>query len=315
MKRLYTILTILILTGCSKDPYEEYNITNKQRINQIAKPYFDQFKKEAKIRGFDVSNYDIDFYLADMDDFAGLAIPSNNEIILERDYWNLIDSNRKAFLIFHELGHFILNRKHTNKQTDNQECLSFMRDRTKSDECQLNYYSELWKELYFDELFYEDNSIPLWYTNNKVYNSNYENKDLLFQKLNNEDKSYQLEIDMDTISNFVFEVTFKNWQSTLENSPFRNTKVNLNGINFESNPNRNTVDISNNNYSRRYFSKWDYAYRENIKLTIKRNEGVYSFFIDENLVHITDIDNLENETIKVDFSAGIEKDIIIYEFE
>lgn len=316
MKRIIIILTTIIFIGCSTD---KYDIINKESANAIFNPFFDEFKKEAEKRGYNFSDYEIEFYLADIAEeeesaVGGLAT-SNNEIIIDRNYWNLIDSNHKAFLIFHELGHSILNRKHTNRHTGNQECLSFMRNRISSDKCQLNYYSELWKELYFDELFDQNTSLPFWYRNNKAYNFNYENKDFLVQELKNENRSYQMDIDLDTISNFVFEVTFENWESASERNPFRNTKVNLNGINYESNPNRNAIYIADNEYSKRYFSKWDYNYEESIKLTIRRNDGIYSFFIDKNLVHITDINRLETESINVDFSPGTNKDIVLFKFD
>lgn len=317
MKRIFIILTILIFIGCSKDPYEEYDITNKETANFIFEPYFDQFKKEADKRGYDFTDYEIEFYLANINgkSVGGLGSSSKNEIIIDRDYWNLIDSEQKAFLIFHELGHVILHRKHTNKQTENQECLSFMRDRTNSDKCQMDYYSSLWREFYFNELFDENTTLPDWYKNNQTYNFGYENKDLLVEELDNDNRTYQMDIDTDTVSNFVLEVTFKGWESTSENEPFRNAKINLNGINFETNPNNNSIHISNNDYSKKYFSKWDYNYEEDIKLTIRRNDGVYSFFIDENLVHITDIKYPETESMNVEFSSGINKEILLFKFD
>jgi len=312
MKKIIIIFTVFIFIGCSKD---EYDINNKESANLIFKPYFDQFKNEAEKRGYNFTDYEIEFYLADINgkSAGGLANFSNNEILIDRDNWFGIHETRKEQLVIHELGHSILKRKHTDKQTENGECLSYMM--TNLIECEQNSYSNLWREYYFDELFDESTPLPDWYWNNNMYNFNYLNKEFLVQELSNTNKSYQLNIDTDTISNFVFEVTFKNWQSTIENSPFRNTKVNLNGINFESNPNSNTIYISNNDYSKRYYLKADYIYENDIKLTIRRNDGVYSFFIDENLVHITGIDHLETEIIKVDFSVGIKKDIVLFKFE
>ena len=318
MKRVCFILTIIILTGCSKDPHEDYDLTNKESANLIFEPYFEQFKDEAEKRGYDFRDYNIEFYLADIngESAVGIGNYTAKEIIIDRYYWNWnqIDSNRKAFLVFHELGHAILKREHTNKRTESQECLSFMRDRTHSDKCQLNYYSELWKDIYFDELFDQNSPLPNWYKNNQVYNFTYESKQLLFEDLDNDNKMSEIDIDTDTISNFVLEVKFKNWESTSENAPYRNAKINLNGINFETNPNGNVVYISNNDYSKPYFSKRNYNYEEDIKLTIRRNHEIYTFFIDENLVHITDIESLETENIDIEFSEGVNKDIILFKF-
>ncbi|MBZ9631901.1 hypothetical protein LB465_14020 [Salegentibacter sp. LM13S] len=315
MKRIFIILTILIFTGCSKDPLEDYDINNKESSNSIFKPYLNQFKKEAEKRGYDYTDYEIEFYLADIDGkpAGGVANFSNNEIFIDRDNWSAIHPTRKEELIFHELGHSILKRKHTNKQTENEGCLSYMMEN--SYECQKNSYSLLWREYYFDELFDESTSLPLWYRKNNKYNFNYENKELLVQELDNDNRSFQFDIDTDTISNFVLEVTFKNWQSASERDPFRNTKVNLNGINYESNPNRNSIHISDNEYSKRYWSKWDYNYEEDIKLTVRRYDGIYSFFIDEKYIHATDIEYFETQSINISFSQGVNKDIVLFKFD
>ena len=131
MKRVCFILTIIILTGCSKDPYEDYDLTNKESANLIFEPYFEQFKDEAEKRGYDFRGYNIEFYLADINGESAVGIGNHTakEIIIDRYYsnWNQIDSNRKSSLVFHELGHAILKREHTNKRTESQECLSFMR--------------------------------------------------------------------------------------------------------------------------------------------------------------------------------------------
>lgn len=315
MKRVFIIFTILIISGCSKDSDEEYDIANKINANSVFEPLLEKFKFEGEKRGYDFRNIQIEFYFADIDDEKAVALGNytTKEIVVDRDYWNSINSNSKAFLIFHELGHAALNRKHTNIQTDNGECLSFMRELTNSDKCNLNYHSELWKEIYFNELFELDIALPSWYRDNKTYNHTYQNKDYVIET-SNVNESYQINIDTDSIPNFVFEVTFRNWRSTSVNNPYRNTKINLNGINFESNPNRNNVFIFNDDYSKKYFSKEDYVYQQDIKLTIRKNERVYSFFIDESLVHVTDILELESQVINVDFSSDVIKDIVLFRF-
>jgi len=314
MKKVIILLTILVFIGCSTDPYEDYDITNKESANSIFKPYFDQFKDEAEKRGYDFEDYNIEFYLADINGkpAGGLGSYSNREVIIDRDNWYGIHSTNKEKLVYHELGHAILNRNHRNQQTESGECVSYMGN--KPNDCYRNSYSDLWREYYFDELFDESISLPVWYRYNNMYNFNYENKELLVQELDNDNRSFQIEIDTDTISNFVLEVTFKSWQSTSENDPFRNTKVNLNGIIYESNPNRNSIHIYDNEYLKRYWSKWDYNYEEDIKLTVRKNDEIYSFFIDEKFIHATDIEYLETKNINISFSQGVNKDIELFKF-
>lgn len=314
MKKVIIILITFMLIGCSTDPYEEYDIANKEIANTIFEPFFDQYKKEAVKRGYNFADHEIDFYLADIDGKSAVGIAySNNQIFIDRDYWHQIDLKLKERLVFHELGHSILKRKHKNQQTEGGECESFMR--SKPSDCNQNIYSDLWREYYFDELFDESISLPFWYTSNNKYNMKYENKKFLVKKLDIDSGSYEMNLDTDTISDFVLEVTFTNWSSASQSNPFRNTKINLNGINYETNPNDNAIYISNNEYSKRYFSKWDYGFEEDIKLTIRRNDGIYSFFIGEDYVHVTDIDHPDNKSINVNFSPGTNMDIVLFEFD
>ena len=311
MRKIGIIISCLFFLGCS---VEELNIVNEEAANSIFNPYFDIFKIEAQQRGYDFDDYEIEFYLADIidDDFGGFADPSTNKIVIDRENWNRIDSNKREVLIFHELGHSILKRLHFNGKTDSGECLSYMRG--KSDFCFRNLYSNLWREYYLDELFDPNISLPSWYTANNSYVNDYINKRFLIQEIDNINGSYNLEINSDTIPKFVLEVKFQNWRSISDLSLDITTNLNLNGIYFTSQPRLGAYVIGNYSIVE-YIKKTDYNFREDIKISIRKNDNVYQFFLDEELLHITDSDKLDFDFLEIEFSPEIKMDIELFTFE
>lgn len=82
-------------------------------------------------------------------------------ITLSEITWLGMSERSKLFLLAHEVGHALLNRKkHQDQKTTSGECLSIMRERG----CSCNFYSDLWYDYYFDELFEEDTPLPDWYS-------------------------------------------------------------------------------------------------------------------------------------------------------
>lgn len=115
------LLTILILlTSCGRVKPKDYVITPKSNkkftiSNEIFIPYYNTYEKETNVNPFHVT---INFSNLN-DNIAGVCYSWNNgdkEILIDIEYWNSYDELQREILIFHELGHCILNRKH---KTDN----------------------------------------------------------------------------------------------------------------------------------------------------------------------------------------------------
>ena len=310
MRKIGILILCLIFFNSTK----EIDVINEELANSIFNPYFDIFKIEAERRGYDFNNYEIEFYLGDIIDenIAGFADPSSNKVVIDRENWNRINSNQKEALVFHELGHSILKRFHLNTKTESGECLSYMRG--KVDFCFRNLYSNLWREYYLDELFDPRTTLPNWYITNNNYTYNYINKRYLIQEMDNSNGLYNLEINSDTIQKFVLEIKFQNWSSISDPSLAITTDINLNGIYFISQP-RLKAYIAGNYSIAEYLKKTDYNFKEDIKVTIRKNNNVYQFFLDEELLHITDSDYLESNLLEIDFSPEIKMDIELFTFE
>jgi len=127
-------------------------------IDERLVPYFDAFQEEAKTRGFD---YDfkalrVDGYIQRIREngVAGQcqAYESGQlAVVVQPIYWDNISEQDKEFLIFHELGHCILDREHFDDSNADGTCKSIMNSGGLF--CDINY-NDRTREEYLDELFF-----------------------------------------------------------------------------------------------------------------------------------------------------------------
>jgi hypothetical protein len=86
-------------------------------------------------------------------------------IRLEKDYWMQADSTQRKILLFHEFGHCLLNRSHTNAILPNGEWKSLIRGGKLAEKrSYIINFRDFRKEYYWDELFNPETSIPSWAT-------------------------------------------------------------------------------------------------------------------------------------------------------
>ena len=172
MNKILPIILISFLLGCSKDDFEPvYNVPEEFQ------PIVESFIAEAQKRGnsIEISNMIIT-YADDLDlkVCATCYSNANNEneqriiSINANKCWT--NYQQKEVLIFHELGHCILNREHDNSSLPNGDPKSMMiKDN-------ISVYSPcvyvfgntvvcdftFKREYYLDELFDESTPIPDW---------------------------------------------------------------------------------------------------------------------------------------------------------
>ena len=166
-----------MLAGCDSGgvvdvaPEPEEEISPFAGFNLAFRPYVQRFVEEAEARGVrvDVRNLTIEFvseinrggraYCGYALNF-GTANPPHVEISLQDGCWNGQKDLNKEILLFHELGHAILNRAHSHKKLPNGSWGSLMFDGR-----QFDLYTEhtLGKRTYYlDELFNENTPTPAW---------------------------------------------------------------------------------------------------------------------------------------------------------
>jgi hypothetical protein len=309
MKKILYLILILTFISCNKDEYQ-----NSELYNIEFEPYLNSFLEEGLLRGYNLTNNNINFYLADIDvnDAVGLCY-QNEKIVIDRDYWNNAREESKEHLIFHELGHCFLKRNHKNEKNINGECLSFMREG--KTECSLNLASSLWRKYYIDELFNQDETLPNWYTNNQEYSINYNSPIEIVSITNLNTDFYNTSIDFNNKEKFVIEFNFKNWKTVSNNLNSVLTDIYFGGYFFGSSPlsEQSRIYIIRQSIGG-YFENNDYQFTDNIKLTIRRNNELLQFFIDEQFIHAFETESFDNNILKATFDVPINMDVKVFEY-
>lgn len=169
LMRFFSYILVFILftfLGCN-DP-------NEYRIPTDFSDYLQRFEMEAAKRGkdFDLKNKGLIIEFAHLkNNYAGLTHYENPiRIEIDREYWNDISTYAgadlmKECLIFHELGHGLLKRKHLNTSLVNGDWKSIMSGGTAVDNRKWNInYRGVRRDYYIDELFEENTEVPTFAT-------------------------------------------------------------------------------------------------------------------------------------------------------
>ncbi len=161
------IFAILTLVSC--------NDTNEYRIDNSFVDYLHRFENEASRRGknFDLSTTGLIIEFADLkDNTAGLTHYEDPiRIEIDQTYWNNISTSAgadlmKEDLLFHELGHGLLERRHLNSILENGDWKSMMCGGDKVNDRAWNInYRGVRREYYINELFDESTSTPQFSSN------------------------------------------------------------------------------------------------------------------------------------------------------
>ncbi|MBX2817017.1 MAG: hypothetical protein KTR24_13510 [Saprospiraceae bacterium] len=129
-------------------------------------PYVDRFVDEAAERGITIDFSDtglsVVFRKAAQVESSGVC-RGNHNIEIEKLYWDGLSDAEREGLIFHELGHCELDRRHRNDLLSNGEWASRMRGSPIPDTLNaVINYSEERRDYYIEELFNEAVGEPEW---------------------------------------------------------------------------------------------------------------------------------------------------------
>ena len=123
----------MVLAGCGQDPVQQDPRTHIGVPGELQE-YVQEF--EAHL-GRSIGDVPLGF--ADLDeDKAGICTtyPSGHkEVEIDQKYWQEISYNQRFNLIFHELGHCVLNLDHNMVLLDDNCPSSFMFDTIIGDNC------------------------------------------------------------------------------------------------------------------------------------------------------------------------------------
>lgn len=150
--RFISLLSILIVSflSCQKDE----NL-NEPLIDGRLKIFFDSFKKEGAARGFNIKMEDIfgSILPIEPEGVLGRCNQSTNatkQLMIDSLFWETASFAEKEYVVFHELGHCALNRRHLDTKNADGTCLSMMQSGNGS--CKMNYNAQN-RSKYLDELF------------------------------------------------------------------------------------------------------------------------------------------------------------------
>lgn len=189
---IITTLAIWILS-CTKSD------TLKPEISPIFQPYYNKFLDEGKKRGITFTDKEqaITIQFSDIPKQYGAIGYTEHEtntihIVSE---WNNFPEPMKEWLVFHELGHLMLKRKHSFRQLPNGEYGSMMwTAENNPNKCIAPLFTgNLRKNYYFDELFKIDTPAPAWATDNTEWKEPIQNTQSLIVGTNSWNKNAALE--------------------------------------------------------------------------------------------------------------------------
>ncbi|GEM_PF-674992 len=168
MKRIVNLMALLLLLafGSCKDK------TNRYEVDPQLDPYLQLFLQEGSKRGvnIDVVGNGLLMEFTDLDGLTiGLCTYQDPLLVqIDRDYWSETtqyedQENLRQNVVFHELGHGLLNRSHDNRYLENYEWKTIMcgGEKVTGRDWAVNFNGYR-KEYYLDELFNVRTPAPEW---------------------------------------------------------------------------------------------------------------------------------------------------------
>jgi hypothetical protein len=155
---LASFMIIISIFSCQK----EQALVNSQFSNVDPElwTYYSSFEAEAAQRGleYDLNTLQISGEIKEIheDGVAGsckFGSHINNEVTIDKSFWNNSSDLYKEFVVFHELGHCVLLRDHEESADGSGRCLSIMRSGLTN--CKDSYTLQNRKR-FLDELFFRD---------------------------------------------------------------------------------------------------------------------------------------------------------------
>ena len=152
------LLFVIIISSCQQDltDQEDSQISGVDIDSELA-PYFIIFQEEASNHGLNIdyesSNVSAEIIQIDEGSVAGTCSTNGHDlrhITIDQSFWDRASPLLREMVIFHELGHCILGRGHSEDQFDNGICRSIMRSGL--GDC-IDAYSATNRPYYIEELF------------------------------------------------------------------------------------------------------------------------------------------------------------------
>lgn len=278
---LFGLLYFLLLFGCKKDVVIEYN------VDSDFEEYVQRFIDEGAVRGVNIDFEDTGLLIEYSDRIvagaSGYCYLGKHHIVIDKSEWTALTDTQKEYLIFHELGHCELDRRHKNNQFDNLLWKSLMRGDPLLGNQQyypVPYYG-FRKTYYRDELFNQNTVTPDW--SNPTFAIDdipLVDKEPLIEQQNTPRISqfpsavgddFDIEFEIKGINNvpFITEITWGAGSQKFFVRIYRNFGTYI-GVLEEGKDHQIFYHPTNDNLD---------------KITIRQNDGLTQLFFDDNLIY------------------------------
>jgi len=149
-KILWLSFLFFTLISCRK----EENLTTPD-IDERLKFFFDSFQQEGASRGQLINMKNITGQITDIETDGVLgrcnqSTSGTKQLLIDSIFWGKANLTEKEYVIFHELGHCALNRRHLDATNTDGTCISMMQSGNGS--CKMIYNAQN-RRKYLDELF------------------------------------------------------------------------------------------------------------------------------------------------------------------
>jgi len=149
---------LFLLNSCTDDIFQSSTDTTPQFVDVDERlwSYYKSFEEEGRKRGF---NYDLNALeiTGSIESIAEQGVAGTcqygshiHDVTIDLEFWNSSSERLREFVVFHELGHCVLSRGHSELQFNNGICRSIMRSGLEN--CRDAYTQEN-RNYYLDELF------------------------------------------------------------------------------------------------------------------------------------------------------------------
>jgi len=138
----------ILLPACEQETDIQYVVQSELQ------PYFDRFYMEGSARG---KQLDLETLNGLLGDLPGVNVLGRCEqssetrtVTIDDAFWRKADTYQREYVVFHELGHCVLNRRHLEDQNADGTCASMMQSGNST--CRMTYNAQT-RAKYLDELF------------------------------------------------------------------------------------------------------------------------------------------------------------------
>lgn len=168
--RLLLLLAIATITSsCGlilDEDVKEGQTRQFSTTNEVLLPYVVSFEEQARVQyeqeDFKVGDIPVNFGDTTDEKYDGVCIKypdDTREILLKKEWFDRANETQKEILIFHELGHCRLNRKHNSGETMAYDDQLTIKTSIMNPVVPSSYYYSEYKDAYLAELFHSDTSL------------------------------------------------------------------------------------------------------------------------------------------------------------